>query len=283
MTRLPASLVMLVALVVTAAMAGCSSSGKKGLDDTVFVDRPPENIYNTAMDELEIGNYNQAVVEFAEVERQHPYSQWATKSKLMAAYTYYIQAKYDDAIEQLDRFIALHPGNKDAPYAFYLKALSYYEQITDVERDQRVTERALASLEEVAKRFPDTPYGKDAKGKIVLTKDHLAGKEIEIGRYYQKSGNYLAAINRYKTVLVKHDGTAHVPEALHRLTECYLSLGMTEEARRTAAVLGYNFPDSSWYRDSYALLQSGKASRPVETAAPEDRPGLFSRTWNSIF
>lgn len=269
-----------VALAVALTLgAGCAS--KNPADQ--FVDRPAENIYNTAMDEMARGNFNQAVIEFGEVERQHPYSQWAIKAKLMAAYTLYIQNKYDDAISQLDSFIRLHPGNKDIAYAYYLKALCYYERITDVGRDQRVTEEALRALEEVVRRFPDTEYGKDAKRKAVLARDHLAAKELEIGRYYQRRGDYLAAINRFKTVIANYDGTSQVPEALHRLTECYLALGLVEEAKRSAAVLGYNFSSSSWYRDSYALLREN-GDRSVAKAEPEnEQTGFLARAWDSLF
>ena len=192
--------------------------------------------------------------QFDEVERQHPYSVWATKAQLMAAYTHYQNSKYDDAIIAADRFIQLHPGNRDVAYAYYLKALSYYEQITDVSRDQRVTERATKALEEVVRRFPDSQYGRDSKLKLDLTRDHLAGKEMEIGRYYLRQGQYLAAINRFRRVVENYQTTTHIPEALHRLTESYLALGVVEEAKQTAAVLGYNYPGSEWYTDSYALL-----------------------------
>lgn len=266
-------------LALVLVLGGCASDG----GEPEFVDRDPGAIYNTALDEFSVGNYNQAVVEFNEVERQHPYSQWATKSKLMAAYTLYLENKYQLAIDQLEAFIQLHPGNEDIAYAYYLRALSYYEQISDVERDQGMTQRAFEALNEVVRRFPDTKYGKDAKGKAVLARDHLAGKEIEIGRYYQRKTDYLAAINRFKTVLADYDGTSHVPEALHRLTECYLSLGLLEEARRSAAVLGYNFPDSEWYRDSYALLNEDYQRPPTPEDLERQNQDFFDQTWQSLF
>jgi outer membrane protein assembly factor BamD len=219
-------------------------------------ERPVEEIYNNAMDLLEAQWYETAAKEFDEVERQYPYSVWATKAQLMAGYSYYKDERYDDAIIALDRFIELHPGNRDAPYAYYLKALSYYEQISDVGRDQKMTRLALDAMREVSRRFPNTAYARDARLKLDLSRDHLAGKDMSIGRYYQRREDYLAAINRYRAVIEKYQTTTHVPEALHRLTECYLALGITDEAQMSAAVLGHNFPGSNWYEDSYALLDS---------------------------
>ena len=199
-------------------------------------------------------NTRLAAKEFEEVDRQHPYSVWATKAQIMAAFTYYQSNKYDDAIIALDRFIQLHPGHRDIPYAYYLKGLCYYEQISDVGRDQRMTQQALDALSDVAKRFPDTPYARDARLKVELTIDHLAGKEMDIGRYYEKQHQYVGAINRFRTVIERYQTTTHVPEALHRLVECYLALGVKSEAKETAAVLGFNFPGSDWYQDSYYLV-----------------------------
>ncbi len=224
-----------------------------------YKERPVAEIYNEAMDLLQNTDFKAAAHNFDEVERQHPYSVWATKAQLMAAYAYYQSNRYDDAIIALDRFTQLHPAHRDAPYAYYLKALSYYEQISDVARDQKMTELSLRSLDEVVKRFPNSQYAKDAKVKIDLTHDHLAGKEMEIGRYYLRQKQYLAAINRFKTVIKTYETTTHVPEALHRMTEAYLALGVNDEARKTAAVLGHNFPGSEWYVDSYRLFNGKKA------------------------
>jgi outer membrane protein assembly factor BamD len=174
----------------------------------------------------------------------------------MAGYSHYQNQRYDEAIIALDRFIELHPGNRDAPYAHYLKALSYYEQISDVGRDQKMTRLALDAMREVVRRYPNTNYARDARLKFDLTQDHLAGKDMAIGRYYQRQTDYLAAINRYRAVIERFQTTTHVPEALHRLTECYLALGITDEAQMSAAVLGHNFPGSRWYDDSYALLDN---------------------------
>jgi outer membrane protein assembly factor BamD len=186
----------------------------------------------------------------------------------MSAYSYYEASKYNPAILAADRFIQLHPGNKDAPYAYYLKAVSLYEQIVDVGRDQKKTEQATAALTELIRRFPQTEYARDARLKYDLTRDHLAGKEMNIGRYYLTRGQQVAAINRFRTVIEKYQTTSHVPEALHRLVESYLSLGIVKEAQTAAAVLGYNYPGNEWYQDSYALLTTNKL-KPEEPAANE--------------
>ena len=205
---------------------------------------------------------------FDETDRQHPYSVWATKSQLMSAYAHYQGNAYDEAIIILDRFIQLHPSNKDVPYAFYLKALCYYEQISDVGRDQKMTELALKSLNDVILRFPRSKYARDAKLKIDLTRDHLAGKEMEIGRYYENQGQYLAAINRFRSVVDKFQTTTHVPEALHRLTESYLALGLVDQANKTAAVLGYNFPGTEWYIDTYEIVENKQIRKPERKKSP---------------
>ncbi|MBX6324302.1 MAG: outer membrane protein assembly factor BamD [Rhodospirillaceae bacterium] len=239
------------------ALAGCSTPEKP------YVEQPPETLYNNAFDLLQQGRYQQAADAFDQVEQQHPYSEWATRAQLMAAYADYLRNAYDDAVIALDRFIELHPGNKDVAYAYYLKGLCYYEQITDVGRDQRNTELALQTFTELINRFPDTDYARDARLKVDLTRDHLAGKEMEIGRFYQRRGQYIAAINRFRRVIENYQTTTHVPEALHRLTECYLALGIPDEAQEAAAVLGHNFPGSEWYVDSYELL-TGRNLQPKE-------------------
>lgn len=242
-----------LALAVAASLAGCGWFGSSSSDET-YTEQPVEVLYNRALDDLGRQDYKAAAKEFEEVDRQHPYSVWATKAQIMAAFTYYQSNKYDDAIIALDRFIQLHPGHRDIPYAYYLKGLCYYEQISDVRRDQRITQQALDALSDVAKRFPDSPYARDARLKVELTIDHLAGKEMDIGRYYQKRQLFVGAINRYRTVIERYQTTTHVPEALHRLVESYLALGVKSEAKETAAVLGYNFPGSDWYADSYFLI-----------------------------
>jgi outer membrane protein assembly factor BamD len=211
-------------------------------------------LYNGGLAEMQGGNYSRAQKKFAEVERQHPYSKWATKAILMQAFSAYQKNAYDDAVNASKRFITLHPGHKDTPYAYYLIALSEYERITDVRRDQRQTERAVEALEEIARRYPDTAYAADAKEKAKLGYDRLAAKEMEVGRYYVGQGSYLAGINRYKKVVTDYQRTAHTPEALYRLTEAYMALGVVSEAQTAAAVLGRNYPNSDWYRDAYKLV-----------------------------
>lgn len=241
---------------------------------------PVEEMYNKAAGQLDRGLYIEAARSFEDVDREYPYSQWATKAQLMSGYAYYKKLRYDDAILALDRFIELHPSDENIPYAWYLKALCYYEQITDVRRDQQMTQLALDSLRQVVNRFPDSKYARDASLKIDLTMDHLAGKEMEIGRYYLYRHKYQAAINRFQRVVTQYQTTTHVPEALHRITEAYLALGITEEARKTAAVLGHNFPNSSWYKDSYKLF----GGAPVNTTPPpKEKPGVYDRTLGRIF
>jgi outer membrane protein assembly factor BamD len=249
----------------TASAAGLSS-GDAIAPDMANVDdaEPIAKHYNAGLDHMKKRNYRSAAESFTEVERQHPYSIWATRAVLMQAYAQYMRNSYDDAINAAKRFITLHPGHKDAAYAYYLIALSYYEQINDVKRDQSSTKQALQGLDEVSRRFPDTPYARDAAAKAVLARDHLAGKEMEIGRYYQDRDAHLAAINRFKTVITEYQVTTHVPEALYRLTETYLALGVQGEAQTAAAVLGHNYPSSQWYKDAFALLQ-GEGLEPQET------------------
>src|SRR5471032_2317208 len=243
------------AAAMTALALGLSGCGWFGGDkDDKYVEQPVEVLYNRALDNLGAQEYKAAAKGFEEVDRQHPYSVWATKAEIMAAFAYYQSNKYDEAIIALDRFIQLHPGHRDIPYAYYLKALCFYEQISDIGRDQRITQQALDALAEVVKRFPDSPYARDTRLKVELTIDHLAGKEMDIGRYYEKQQQYIGAINRYRTVIERYQTTTHVPEALHRLVECYMALGVKSEAKEAAAVLGHNFPGSDWYADSYFIL-----------------------------
>jgi outer membrane protein assembly factor BamD len=224
---------------------------------------PVAELYNAGLEKLRAGSYKAAAKSFAEVERQHPYSKWATKALLMQAFANYQRNAYDDAINAANRFITLHPGHKDSAYAYYLTAISQYEQINDVRRDQSRTEKALEALEEVSRRFPKSPYAADAAKKAVLARDHLAAKEMEVGRYYLKKGSYLAGINRFKKVVTDYQTTSQVPEALYRLTEGYMALGVVSEARTAAAVLGQNFPSSQWYKDAYTLVSSD-GQQPVE-------------------
>ena len=241
------------------ALVACSSAK----ETPVYVEQTVEALYNSAVNALEQEQYTIATERFDEVERQHPYSKWATKSQIMSAYSLYMSNKYDEAILALERYIDLHPSSKDTPYAYYLKGLTYYEQISDVGRDQLMTERASSSFAELIKRFPESEYTRDAKIKFELTNDHMAGKEMDVGRYYLNRKMYTAAINRFQLVVDKFQTTTHVPEALHRMVESYLALGLVDEARKAAAVLGHNYASSPWYLDSYAILEDPSV-RPVE-------------------
>lgn len=227
---------------------------------------PAEQLYNDARQMMADGNYKDAVPAFEEVERQHPASVWATNAQVMAAYASYKKNKYDEAVSMLERFVRLYPNHESTAYAYYLIALCYYEQISDVGRDQKMTDLSLQALRDVVRRFPETDYARDAAIKLDLTLDHLAGKEMQVGRYYLLRDNTLAAINRFRYVVENYQTTSHVPEALHRLVEAYLRLGIKEEAQRYAAVLGHNFPSSIWYRDSYKQL-TGETPKQPETEA----------------
>jgi outer membrane protein assembly factor BamD len=284
--RVPSLLVLCLGL---GALPGCSWFGSNwdGKQSTLdaerriaanaTVDQTPEGLYAAGVEALQARRFPAAVDYFDQIERDHPYSTWATNAKLMSAYAEYQRNRYTEAIGALDRFIQLHPAHRDIAYAFYLRALCYYEQIADAQRDQRTTEQAMAALQDVVNRFPDTAYARDARLKIDLARDHLAGKEMNIGRFYQRQRLYAAAIGRFRRVVEEYQTTNHVPEALHRLTEIYLALGLPEEARKTASVLGHNFPGSPWYQDSYALLVEG-APR-----AAEDQPGFVRRAWDWVF
>jgi outer membrane protein assembly factor BamD len=269
-SRFPSSALRLPLLMVLFLLSACA--GKK--EEIAYVERPVEKIYGEAASAIDNENYLKAALLFDEVERQHPYSQWASRAKLMSAYALYQSFKYDDAIVALDQFIALHPGNRNAPYAFYLKALCHYERISDVRRDQGTTFDALKALNDVIRRFPNSPYARDARLKLDLTRDHLAGKEMEVGRFYQATGEYTAAIKRFRRVIDEYQMTSHAPEALHRLTESYLALGIREEAQVNAALLGHNYPGSPWYAKSYALMNTANAKAP---------PSLFNRAFSWLF
>ena len=254
MTRPP---VLAAALLgATLVTSGCTAfGGGDGPADTAYVARDVETLYASAKNRLDRGNAPLAAALFDEVERQHPYSPWARRAQLMSAFSYYVAKDYNKGIQAAQRFLSIHPGNKDAPYAYYLIALSYYEQISDVHRDQKITEQARAALNEVVRRFPQSEYAADARLKLDLVNDHLAGKEMEIGRYYAKSGKWLAAQLRFQNVVDEYQTTSHAPEALYRLTETNLALGIPEEAVKYAAVLGANYPGSKWYDRAYELIQ----------------------------
>jgi outer membrane protein assembly factor BamD len=263
-------------------LSGCGSSDD---NSKKVATGPVEELYNNGVDALNARRFSTADDQFNGVEQNYPYSSWAVNAQLMSGYSQYLQNKYTDAIGTLDRFIQLHPAHRDIAYAYYLRALCYYEQIADIQRDQKGTEQAMNALREVVTRFPDSSYATDAKLKIDLCVDHLAGKEMEIGRFYQKQHLYEAAIGRYQRVVDDFQTTNHVPEALARLTEVYLALGLKEQARKTAAVLGYNYPGNEWYSDSYAqLVDNGLTHAPDKTQKQEpERHGFFSRTWHAVF
>jgi outer membrane protein assembly factor BamD len=281
----PKPLVLLAALVLLPLLAACGSSD----DDAAAAansSAPVEQLYNNGVDALHDKRYSTAITQFDLVQQNYPYSTWAVNAQLMDGYALYLQNKYTEAIGTLDRFIQLHPAHRDVAYAYYLRALSYYEQIDDIQRDQAGTEQAMTALQEVVNRFPDSAYARDARLKIDLCRDHLAGKEMEIGRWYERQNLYTAAIGRFQRVVDNYQTTNHVPEALSRLTEIYLILGMKDEARRTASVLGYNYPGNRWYLDSYNnLFDDGlvpnAANEPRTTTEGEE--GFFSRAWHSIF
>ena len=244
---------------------------------------PVEELYNNGIDALNARRYETATDQFNLVEQNYPYSSWAVNAQLMQGYTQYLRNNYTDAIATLDRFIQLHPAHRDVAYAYYLRALCYYEQIADIQRDQRGTELAMNALQEVVNRFPDSAYARDARLKIDLCRDHLAGKEMEIGRWYESQHLYESAIGRFQRVVDDYQTTNHVPEALHRLTEIYLLLGLRDQARKTASVLAYNYPGSSWYEDSYNdLFDNGLVQQPGPPRKPDDR-GFLSRAWHSVF
>ena len=244
---------LLMALVFMVAIGACQNGDKK--QKFAYVERPVEQLYSAASDRLERKRYPEAIQLYEEVERQHPFTAWARRATLMKSFAYYQQNEYEEAISGLDQFISLHPGNKDIPYAHYLKAMSYYERIRDVGRDQEFTNNAVAALTDVVRRAPDTEYARDARLKLDLTYDHLAGKEMYVGLFYLRENKHIAAINRFKYVINNYQTTSHAPEALHRLVETYLMLGIVDEARATAAVLGHNYPGSRWYGDTYRLFK----------------------------
>jgi outer membrane protein assembly factor BamD len=257
------SIILLVACAAILPATGCARNRAKG--DTSYVARDVSSLYAAAKRTMDQGDYEQAAKLFDEVERQHPYSVWARRAQIMSAFNYYLGQKYTDAISSAQRFLTIHPGNVEAPYAHYLVAMSYYQQIADVTRDQATTQQAADSFGELIRRYPDSRYASDARLKLDLINDHLAGKEMEVGRFYERSGNWLAASLRFREVVDKYQTTSHTPEALERLVECYLALGVPEEAQKAGAVLGRNYPESFWYRQSLKLL--GQENRQTRRTA----------------
>ncbi len=250
----PKKIIPLLSLVLVTA---CQDSEEE------YKERPVEELYNEALARINASEYTKAAKAFGEVERQHPYSNWALRAQLMSGYAYYQAKKYDEAIESLNVFIGLHPMHKDVAYAQYMIGICYYEQIPITERDQKVTEKAESAFKDVIAKYPDSSYARDAKIKLDLLRDHLAGKEMDVARFYQQETNHLAAINRFKFVVDNYQTTDQVQEALHRMVESYLHLGLVDQAKATAAVLGHNYPGSPWYQESYALINGKK---PEESA-----------------
>ncbi|MDB5424017.1 MAG: uptake lipoprotein [Phenylobacterium sp.] len=264
---------VLVAGLCALALAGCASN-KKNKSRLAYEERPVELLYATGADRLDRHLWSQAVDYFQEVERQHPYSEWSRRAILMQAFAHYQANNYEEAVADSDRFISLYPGNPTAAYAHYLKAICYFEQIVDVGRDQAATGQALDNLREVTQRYPRTEYAADARLKIDMVNDQLAGKEMTIGRYYLRQGDTLAAIGRFKTVVDRYQTTSHTPEALYRLVEAYLTLGLLDEAKKNGAVLGYNYPGDGWYADAYRLL-TAKGLRPAVEPSGNGKRGFF--------
>ena len=256
------------------SVAACSGNKKPQL---IHQEQSPvEILYERADQAMEDGNYVEATRYYEEVERQHPYSALSTRAQLMAAYSAYLGQRYDEALFSLDRYVQLHPGADDVDYAYYLKAMSYYEQISDVRRDQDMTIKAVRALNTLINRFPNSEYTRDAQLKRDLTLDHLAGKEMDIGRYYLNRGHVNAAINRFRSVVINFQTTSHVAESLHRLVESYMTLGLKQEALKTAAVLGHNYPGSKWYERTYALLDDGQRKKII------DERGILDKTFDSL-
>ena len=245
-----------LALAVALPLTGCATTrGKHGEDSNHYIARDVDTLYNAAKDKLDQRRYKEAGQLFDEVERQHPYSVWARRAELMSAFSYYLAHDYPDSIQSAQRFLSIHPGNHDAPYAMYLVAVDYYEQILDVNRDQKVTQQALDAMGELIRRYPDSKYAADARLKEDLINDHLAGKEMEIGRFYQRRRDWLASVIRFRKVIDDYQTTSHVPEALERLVESYLAMGVLDEAKKAAAVLGANYPGTDWYQHAYQLIR----------------------------
>jgi outer membrane protein assembly factor BamD len=282
MHKISRSLALFAAVAILVPLSACASGGaSRNRADTRYVARDVNTLYNAGRQQLDRGLYVQAAALFDEVERQHPYSVWARRAQLMSAFSYYAAADHTKSIDSARRFLSIHPGNRDAPYALYLIALNYYEQIADVTRDQGTTRQAMDALNEVIRRYPTSRYAADARLKLDLVRDHLAGHEMEVGRFYQTRRNWLASVIRFRSVVDDYQQTSHVPEALMRLTESYLALGVPEEARRSAAVLGTNFPGSRWYERAYSLVQNFRprperarpaAAVPAPAAAPAAAP-----------
>ena len=268
--RIPQSRAVTLALLAAVALVPTACARNKAKGDLPYVARDVGTLYSTAKRRLDQGRFKEAAQLFDEVERQHPYSIWARRAQLMSAFSYYLDHDYTNSIQSAQRFISVHPGNRDAPYAYYLVALGYYEQIQDVTRDQKITRQALDALGELTRRYPNSRYSSDARLKVDLVNDHLAGKEMEVGRFYETRGQWLAASMRFRSVVDQYQTTTHAPEALMRLTECYLNLGVPAEAQKSAAVLGRNYAGSVWYQHAFKLMNDHPAT--TLAAIPRGQP-----------
>jgi outer membrane protein assembly factor BamD len=254
--RLPAVLRRFALVGAALLLAACSTS-KEGTKDAFEDDQPAGVLYNEGLAYLNGGKMGDAIKSFDEVDRQHPYSEWARKALIMSAFASYRRGRFDDTVNSANRYLTLYPGSPDAAYAQFLIGSSYFKQIPDITRDQEPTRKAMAALQEIIDRYPDSEYANDAKQKIIVARDQIAGKEMQTGRYYLERREYIAAINRFKIVVTDFQDTRHVEEALERMVEANMALGLAGEAQTAAAVLGHNFPDSKWYKDAYTLLQTG--------------------------
>jgi outer membrane protein assembly factor BamD len=253
MLKFSRSAALLLSAAAVLPLVGCAHGNKNKLD-TAYVARDVSSLYQAAQRSMNSGDYEQAAKLFDEVERQHPYSLWARRAQLMSGFNYYLAQKYTEAVSSAQRFLTIHPGSAEAAYAQYLIAMSYYQQIPDVNRDQTTTQQALDAFGELIRRYPDTRYAADGRLKLDLINDHLAGKEMEVGRFYERSGQWLAASYRFRNVVDQYQTTSNAPEALERLVECYLALGVPQEAQKSAAVLGRNYPESFYYKQALKLL-----------------------------
>ncbi len=270
------------AAMVALQLGGCSSLesfnpfGAEKYETKILPDVPADDIYNQGVARLAKRDHDGATKKFAELDKQYPFSDYGRKGLLMTTYSQYSSGAYDDAIASGNRYYTSYPNSPDAPYALYLEAMSYYAQIPDISRDQNQSEKALDLFSQIVAKYPTSEYAGDAKFKIQVTRDQIAGKEMSVGRFYLQRHNYVASINRFRTVIGKYQTTRHTEEALARLTEAYMALGITNEAQTAAAVLGHNFPDSQWYKDSITLLQSGGLE------PREDQGSIIYRTFHNL-
>jgi outer membrane protein assembly factor BamD len=259
--------------LASVAMVGCQTDRDIDISAYVAETDPPDVLYNEGLANLEAGRLQEASRKFQAIDRQHPYSEYARRGMVMSAFVNYRQGDYDEAISAANRYLSLYPGEQDAAYAQYIVGLSYFRQIRDVTQDQRESARAISAMQEVVDRYPESEYVEDAQAKIRFARDQLAGKEMQVGRYYLERREYVAAINRFRNVVERYPQTRQVEEALARLVEANYAMGLTGEAQTAAAVLGHNYPDSQWYADSFALLQSGGLAPRENTGSWISRAG----------